>query len=61
VSSTTTSSHDMLGFALMVDFLVNNHIVGPESEAASISESIINILAAQDNCDQLMIVFLVFE
>jgi hypothetical protein len=51
----------MLWFVFVVDFLVYDHIVSPESEAAGISEPIINVLAAQYNSDQLMIIFLVFE
>jgi hypothetical protein len=51
----------MLRFAFVVYFLVYDHIISPESEAARITESIINVLAAQYNSDQLMIKFLVFE
>lgn len=51
----------MLGFTSMIDFLVNNHIIGPESKAACISEPVVNVLAAEHHSDQLMIIFLVLK
>ena len=51
----------MLSFVFMVDFGINNHIVCPQSETACISESVVDILASENHCDQLMVVLLVLE
>ena len=59
-ASTSSSDHHLL-LTFMIHFVVYDHIIGPKSESSGIAEAVINVLAAKDDSNQLVLVLLILE
>ncbi len=61
MSSTTAPATNHLGFAFMIDFLIDDHVVSPKCQPSGVTEAVVNILAAQHNSYKFVLVLLILK